>query len=398
VGGTNDVRVRLKTDMDYQVRKIWNVVARIEGNEEKDRWIILGNHRDAWVFGAVDPNSGTSAMLEVGRGLGQLLKNGWKPRRTIIFCSWDAEEYGLVGSTEWAEELATELKQKAVAYLNLDAAVSGVHFGASSVPSLWKFMRAATRDVKDPKTGKSIYQQWQDRARESRPEDDETTGEARIGPLGSGSDYTPFLQHLGIASTDMGFGGDYGVYHSAYDSFYWMDHFGDPGFHYHVAAAQLWGTLAMRLADADGLSFDYTDYAAQLNEFFTEAMKVANRRKLTGSFDEKAMKSAIDDFAKEAERVEKNRQDAIRSSDRAKLARINEALVQAERQFIDPRGLRGRAWYKHQIYAPGFYTGYAAQPLTDFRQALDDRNSATANEALQRIVEAVKRATATLRM
>jgi N-acetylated-alpha-linked acidic dipeptidase len=397
VGGTNEVKLRLKTDMDYKIRKIWNVVARIDGNEEKDRWIILGNHRDAWVFGAVDPNSGTTAMLEVGRGFGQLLKQGWKPRRTIIFCSWDAEEYGLVGSTEWAEELATELKEKAVAYLNLDAAVSGAHFGASSVPSLWKFMRGATRDVKDPKTGKTVYQQWQDRARENRPESEENTREAGIGPLGSGSDYTPFLQHLGIASTDMGFGGDYGVYHSAYDSFQWMDRFGDPGFHYHVAAAQLWGTLAMRLADADGLPFDYSDYATQLREFFTEAMTVAKRRNLAGSLDEKAMSAAIDDFAKEAEKVEKNRLDAIRGSDRAKLAKINDALIQAERQFIDPRGLRGRAWYKHQIYAPGFYTGYAAQPLTDFRQALDDRNSAQAKESLERIVEAIKRVTNTLK-
>ena len=397
IGGTNDVKVRLKTDMDYKVRKIWNVVARIDGNEERDRWIVLGNHRDAWVFGAVDPNSGTSAMLEVGRGFGQLLKQGWKPRRTIILCSWDAEEYGLVGSTEWAEELAGELKEKAVAYLNLDAAVSGPHFGASSVPSLWKFMRAATRDVKDPKTGKSVYQQWQDRARENRPEDEPSSGEAPIGPLGSGSDYTPFLQHLGVASTDMGFGGDYGVYHSAYDSFHWMDQFGDPGFHYHVAASQLWGTLAMRLADAEGLPFDYTDYAAQLREFFIEALTVAKRRNLAGAFDEKSMTAAIDDFAKEAEKVEKNRQDAIRNSDRAKLAKINNALVQAERQFIDPRGLRGRAWYKHQIYAPGFYTGYAAQPLTDFRQALDDRNSAVAKESLERIVEAIKRVRTTLK-
>ena len=396
-GGTSDVKLRLKTDMDYKIRKIWNVVARIDGSQEKDRWIILGNHRDAWVFGAVDPNSGTSAMLEVGRGFGQLLKQGWKPRRTIIFCSWDAEEYGLVGSTEWAEELAGELKEKAVAYLNLDAAVSGAHFGASTVPSLWKLMRAATRDVKDPKTGKSVYQQWQDRARENRPEGDDNPGEARIGPLGSGSDYTPFLQHLGIASTDMGFGGDYGVYHSAYDSFYWMDQFGDPGFRYHVAAAQLWGTLALRLADADGLSFDYTDYAFQLREFFDETMKLAKWRKLAASFDEKAMRSAIEDFAKEAERVEKSRQDAIRDSDGARLSKINDALVQAERQFIDPRGLRGRVWYKHQIYAPGFYTGYAAQPLTDFRQALDDRNGANAKESLERIVDAIKRATATLR-
>jgi N-acetylated-alpha-linked acidic dipeptidase len=349
------------------------------------------------VFGAVDPNSGTSAMLEVGHGFGELLKQGWKPRRTIILCSWDAEEYGLIGSTEWAEEMADELRQKAVAYLNLDAAVSGPNFGASSVPSLWKLMRGATRDIKDPKTGKSVYQQWQDRSRENRPEGDQDMREARIGALGSGSDYTPFLQHLGIPSTDMGFNGDYGVYHSAYDSFYWMDHFGDPGFTYHVAAAQLWGTLAMRLADADGLSFDYSDYAHQIREFFTEAMRLARIRNLAGSIDDKAMTSAIDDFAKEAERVEKDRQEAVRKGDRAELAKINDALVQAERQFIDAKGLRGRAWYKHQIYAPGFYTGYAAQPLTDFRQAIDDRNSANAKESLERIVDSIKRVTKTLK-
>ena len=397
VGGTNDVKLRLKTDMDYKSRKIWDVVARIDGNEEKDRWVILGNHRDAWVFGAVDPNSGSSAMLEVGRGFGELLKQGWKPRRTIILCSWDAEEYGLIGSTEWAEEMAAELKDKAVAYLNLDAAVSGPHFGAASVPSLWKVMRAATRDVKDPKTGKSVYQQWQDRARENRPELERDTSEARIAALGSGSDYTPFLQHLGIASTDMGFNGDYGVYHSAYDSFYWMDHFGDPGFKYHVAAAQLWGTLAMRLADADGLPIDYTDYATQIRDYFTEAMKLARVRKLDSSLDEKSMTAAIDEFAKEAERVEKSRQEAIRNSDARRLAKINDALVQAERQFIDQRGLRGRAWYKHQIYAPGIHTGYAAQPLTDFRQALDDWNKPAATESLERIVASIKRVTATLR-
>ena len=397
VGGTNDVKLRLKTDMDYKLRTIWNVVARIDGNEEKDRWVVLGNHRDAWVFGAVDPNSGSSAMLEVGHGFGELLKQGWKPRRTIILCSWDAEEYGLIGSTEWAEEMADELRQKAVAYLNLDAAVSGPNFGASSVPSLWKLIRGAARDVKDPKTGKSVYQQWQDRSRENRPEGDQDMREARISSLGSGSDYTPFLQHLGIASTDMGFNGDYGVYHSAYDSFYWMDHFGDPGFNYHVAAAQLWGTLAMRLADADGLPFDYTDYSSQIRDFFTEAMRLARIRNLASSLDDKAMTSAIDDFAKEAERVEKDRQEAVRKGDRAELAKINDALVQAERQFIDAKGLRGRAWYKHQIYAPGIYTGYAAQPLTDFRQAIDDRNSANAKESLERIVDSIKRVTRTLK-
>lgn len=419
VGGTNDVRVHLKTEMDYQIRKIWNVIARIDGNEEKDRWVIMGNHRDAWTFGAVDPNSGTTAMLEAARGFGQLLKNGWKPRRTIMLCSWDGEEYGLIGSTEWAEEYANELKEKAVAYLNMDAAVSGSNFGASAVPSLWKLIRAATRDVRDPKTGKSVYQQWQDRARDSRPEaeltdaetgSDVSIAEARIGALGSGSDYTPFLQHLGIPSLDMGFGGDYGVYHSAYDSFHWMSRFGDPTFAYHVTAAQLWGTVAMRLSDADGLPFDYTDYAAQIQEFFTESVKRAKRRNLATALDEKKISETIVDFTKEAGLTEKSRQETlveiqrtrVEANDRhpravAKLQRINQALSAVERALTEDRGLRGRPWYRHQIYAPGLYTGYAAQPLPDFRQALEDRNSSNVKEAIERIIEAIRRATEVLR-
>ena len=402
VGGTDDVKVHLKTDMDYKTRTIWDVVARIDGEQDKDRWVIMGNHRDAWVFGAVDPNSGTTAMLEAARGFGQLLKQGWKPRRTIILCSWDAEEYGLVGSTEWAEEYADELKEKAVVYLNVDVAVSGPNFGASSVPSLWKVIRAAAHDVKDPKTGNSVYQAWEAHAREQRAEGDaESTAQVRIGALGSGSDYTPFLQHLGVPSTDMGFGGDYGVYHSAYDSFYWMSHFGDPTFAYHVAASQLFGTLAMRFADADGLPFDYTDYANQIREFFSETVGLARRRNLEGAFDVKEMHAAVDDFSKEAAVVEKNRQDTVAQTNNsgraAKLKRINDTLIAVEREFIDQRGLRGRAWYKHEIYAPGIYTGYAAQPLTDFRQALDDRNGANAKESLERIVEAIKRATNALR-
>src|SRR6266550_5101671 len=205
VGGTEQVRVHLKTLMDYQVRKIWNVVSRIDGDQEKDQWVIMGNHRDAWTFGAVDPNSGTTAMLEAARGFGALLKKGWKPGRTIVLCSWDGEEYGLLGSTEWVEENADELKQKAVAYLNVDAAVSGANFGASSVPSMWKLIRAASRDVPDPKSGKTVYQQWQDRTRDDSPDaelanagtgSDTSIAEARIGALGSGSDFTPFLQHL----------------------------------------------------------------------------------------------------------------------------------------------------------------------------------------------------------
>jgi N-acetylated-alpha-linked acidic dipeptidase len=408
VGGTDDVRVHLKTEMDYQVRKIWNVIARIEGDQEKDRWVVMGNHRDAWTFGAVDPNSGTTAMLEAARGFGQLLKNGWKPRRTIILCSWDGEEYGLIGSTEWAEEYADELKQKAVAYLNMDAAVSGANFGASSVPSLWRLIRAATRDVRDPKTGKSVYQQWQDRAHENTPEAEMTdaeTGsdakiaEARIAALGSGSDYTPFLQHLGIPSLDMSFGGDYGVYHSAYDSFHWMSSFGDPTFAYHVAAAQLWGTVTLRLADADTLPFNYSDYGSQIREFFNQSVKTAKSRKLASAFTEGEMNEAVDAFAREAARVEKSREEQLKSERTSdeRLRRINDTLIAVERALTDDQGLRGRPWYKHQIYAPGFYTGYAAQPLPDFRQALEDRNGVQAKQSLDRIVAAIRRATEVLR-
>jgi N-acetylated-alpha-linked acidic dipeptidase len=407
VGGTPDVRVHLKTEMDYQVRKIWNVISRIDGDQEKDRWVVMGNHRDAWTFGAVDPNSGTTAMLEAARGFGSLLKRGWKPRRSILLCSWDGEEYGLLGSTEWVEENAAELKQKAVVYLNMDAAVSGANFGASSVPSMWKLIRAATRDVPDPKSGKTVYQQWQNFTRENNPDpelanaetgSDTRIAEARIGALGSGSDFTPFLQHLGIPSSDMGFGGDYGVYHSAYDDFYWMSHFGDPTFMYHVTAARLWGTIAMRLADAAGLPLDYRDYATQVRDFFTESMKTARQRKLTNGIDERQMDEAIDGFASEAEKTERARQAAINQPrEAARLQRINDALIAVERDLTDARGLRGRMWYTHQIYAPGTYTGYAAQPLPDFRQALDDRNTVNAGEALTRIVEALKRAAETLR-
>jgi N-acetylated-alpha-linked acidic dipeptidase len=418
VGGTPDVRVHLKTDMEFVTRTIWNVIARIDGEVEPDRWIVMGNHHDAWTFGAVDPNSGTAAMLEAARGFGQLLQAGWKPRRTILLCSWDGEEYGLIGSTEWAEELAGELKEKAVAYLNMDAAVSGANFGASSVPSLWRLIRAATRDVRDPKTGKTIYQAWQERAREQRPTPeltdpsgtDTAIAEARIGALGSGSDYTPFLQHLGVPALDMGFGGDYGVYHSAYDSFYWMSTFGDPMFQYHVATAQIWGTIALRLANAKGLPFVYTDYANQLRDFTAAIERDAARRKPAVAFDARALKEAIRDFADEAGKIEGRQQSLVAEIEKtrvqgndaytravARLRRINDALMAVERALTDGRGLRGRSWYKHQIYAPGYYTGYAAQPLPDLRQAVDDGRTDDAREASARIVEAINRANEVLK-
>jgi N-acetylated-alpha-linked acidic dipeptidase len=417
VGGTNDVRVHLKTDIEFATKTIWDVITRIDGAAEKDRWVVLGNHRDAWVFGAVDPNSGTTAMLELGRGLGQLLKSGWQPRRSIVLGSWDAEEQGLIGSTEWAEENAAELKEKAVAYLNMDVAVAGPNFGASSVPSMWRLIHAAAQEVRDPKTSKSVYEVWRDRARENAPESElfDVDGKEKAAPppridaLGSGSDYTPFLQHLGIPSLDMGFNGDYGVYHSAYDSFYWMAHFGDPTFQYHVAAAQIWGTITLRLADATGLPLDYVDYAKQLREFVNETKRLAMRKKLGDSFDSKPLLSAVDDFSEEAGKLEKRRRAEVLDFEKAtkgsgneattgaRLKRINDALIQTERALIDDRGLRGRPWYKHQIYAPGFYTGYAALPMPDLRQAIEDGRAGDMAEAANRITEAIKRATEVLK-
>ncbi|HEV8588631.1 MAG TPA: M28 family metallopeptidase [Pyrinomonadaceae bacterium] len=407
LGGTNDVRVHLKTDIEFVTKTIWNVITTIDGAMEKDRWVVMGNHRDAWVFGAVDPNSGTTAMLEAGRGFGQLIKSGWQPRRTIIMCSWDAEEQGLIGSTEWAEENAAELQQKAIAYLNMDAAVSGPNFGASSVPTLWRLIRGAAQEIRDPKTGKSVYEAWRDRAWENTSESDRYDNNGnekpvpapRIGPLGSGSDYTPFLQHLGIPSLDMSFGGDYGVYHSAYDSFYWMSHFGDPTFQYHVAAAQIWGTVAMRLAGAAALPFDYNDYAAELREFVRETKRLANQKKRGDWVDERPLLDAINDLADEAAKIEKRRRDLLDDTTRnaTKLQRINDALIQAERALIDGRGLRGRGWYKHQIYAPGFYTGYAALPLPDLRQAIEDGRADDARDAAARIMEAIEGAAEVLK-
>jgi N-acetylated-alpha-linked acidic dipeptidase len=358
-------------------------------------------------------------MLEAARGFGQLQKAGWKPRRSILLCSWDGEEQGLIGSTEWAEDNATELKEKAVAYLNVDVAVAGANFDASSVPTMWKLIRASARDVRDPKTGKSLYQAWQDHTREGKPDaemtdaeagSDTPIAEARIGALGSGSDYTPFLQHLGIPSLDMGFGGDYGVYHSAYDSFTWMSKFGDPKFEYHVAAAQIWGTISMRLADAPAIPFDYGDYADQIRDFVNETVKTARARKLADSFDSKMMLDAAKDLGDEAARTRTRRDELMNEIERsrtraddthpravARLRKLNDSLLAAERALTDARGLTGRPWFTHQIYAPGFYTGYAALPLPDLRQAIQDRNTTNARQAAERIAEAIRRATQVLK-
>ena len=253
--GPGPAKVHLKVRSEHKNRPIYNVIAKLGGVENPDQWVILGNHHDAWVYGAADPGSGTVSLLEVARCLGQLAKEGYHPKRTIVFASWDAEEFGILGSAEWAEDLRDELQQKAIAYLNVDIATTGQKFYASAVPSLKPLVREVTQAVIDPQTHQTIYEVWRQNQENYVP---------WVGNLGSGSDHSPFIGHLGIPSISMGFYGPYGVYHAMQDTLYWMERFGDPTFRYHVAMAQIWGIIALRLANADILPFDYAAYAGEL--------------------------------------------------------------------------------------------------------------------------------------
>ncbi len=279
VGGVGAIKVHMRLKMDYAERTIWDVIGKIPGTDFPDEWVVAGNHRDAWVFGAVDPSSGTTAMLEAVRGVGALLAQGWKPRRTVFFCSWDGEEEGLIGSTEWAEEHAKQLAH-AVAYINTDAGVSGSHFEASSVPSLKQFIREVTMEVPSPKGG-SVYDEWkrdqgEPAARRRTVFTDNQPafpagGDVRVGDLGSGSDYTPFIQHLGVPSTDVGSTGPYGVYHSAFDNYAWFVLNADPTFVYEQEMARVFGLEVLHMADADVLPYDYVTYAKQIQSYLFAA-------------------------------------------------------------------------------------------------------------------------------
>src|SRR5437773_906639 len=276
--GPGPSKVHLKLSMDFHVRPIWDVMARIPGAKHPEEWVVVGNHRDAWSYGAADPASGTAPLLAVARGFGQLLAKGWRPKRTIILASWDAEEFGLIGSTEWAEEHAAELAGNAVAYINVDIGVSGPHFNAAAVPSLSRLLREVSTGVTDPGSGRPLVAVWSEESGGTKKETSEGADavphtqlvdlpNATVRELGSGSDYTPFLEHLGIASLNFGFEGSFGVYHSEFDNFNWMTSFGDPDFRYSVATSQILGTLAMRLADADVLPLDYEEYGNAIQSY-----------------------------------------------------------------------------------------------------------------------------------
>jgi N-acetylated-alpha-linked acidic dipeptidase len=390
--GPGSVKVHLVSVQDYQRRIIWDVIGKIKGSEFPDDWVVIGNHRDAWVYGAVDPSSGTAAMLESVHGVGALLKQGWRPRRTIVFCSWDAEEEGLVGSTEWVEQNAKALEH-AVAYFNTDVGVAGPDFSAAAVPSLKEFLRELTRSVPSPHGG-TVYQQWKinsasgnERRRSNAPHIDGE--EVRLGDLGSGSDFTAFFQHVGVPSTDISSGGPYGVYHSAFDNYAWYTRNADPTFEYLQEMARVFGLEALRMADADVLPYDYVSYAREITSYIEAAKRRAVEQGL--SLDFGAAQAASARFSAAAERV--HGLQVAASGDRTKL---NLALRQAETDLLSEAGLPNRPWFRHTIFAPGEYTGYAAVVIPGVNEAIDSKNQQRAAQQLTVLTQALTRAAKTL--
>ena len=401
--GPSKVKIHLK--QDYQFRTLWDVIGRIKGSELPDQWVVVGNHRDAWVYGAVDPNSGTAAMLESVHGIGELLKSGWKPKRTLIFGSWDGEEEGLIGSTEWVEQHEAELRNSP-AYFNVDVAVSGPKFGASSVPSLKQFLRDIAREVPSPKGG-TVYEAWQ---KASQPETPSATqspteaigdsrrtpaaqvkGDVPVGDLGSGSDYTAFLQHLGVPSSDISSSGPYGVYHSVFDNFNWFKKFGDPDFVYEQEMARILGLEAVRMADADVLPYDYEEYGKEVVAYLDAAHKRAETKFGAHSIDFDAVDAAAHHFESAGAKILAKQRNPPQDA-----ARLNQALLNAERALIVPQGLPHRSWFRHAIYAPGEYTGYAAVVIPGVNEALDKGDSDRARQQLATLAAALERAAKTI--
>jgi len=405
--GPGGAAVEMSVEMDEGLKPIYDVVAKIPGSG--DQVVVVGNHRDAWTPGAVDPNSGTAAMLESARALGAAVKAGWKPKRTILFCSWDAEEYGLVGSTEWAEANAEMLSGKAVAYLNVDAAVTGSTFGASGVPSLRDVLREVAAIVPEPKRGGSVGEQWerQQKAAWARTapvvlDGKDATFDLQLGRLGSGSDYTAFLDHLGIPSLDMGFGGPYGVYHAVYDNYYWMSHFGDPEFLYHQAAARALGVLTLRIATADVVPLRFGSYATALRDDL-DAMRsdvVRGARTASGEAflpDFAALVRAIGDLDAAGRAADAAVDRALTAGDAASFDRLSTALNRVERAFLDKDGLPGRPWFKHQLIGPGLTTGYAPWPFPALREAVEKKDRAMFDREAKRIVAVLSAGASVLR-
>ena len=402
--GPGPVKVKMHLKQDYQFRTIWDVIGRVRGQISPDELVVAGNHRDAWVYGAVDPNSGTAAMLEAVHGLGDLLKSGWKPNRTIVLGSWDAEEEGLIGSTEWGEEHQAELAN-AVAYFNMDVAVSGASFGASSVPSLKHFIADVTKAVPSPKGG-TVYDVWKKATQpgsQSGQSSPDAIGEMRrtpaaqgnldvsVGDLGSGSDYTVFLQHLGVPSTDITSSGSYGVYHSAFDNINWFKRYADPNFLYEQEMARVFGIEILRMADADVLPYDYQEYGKEVAAYIEAAKKKADVEFGANQIMFRDAEQAAHRFEQFGAKIL-----AKQSKPGSESVKLNQALLATERGLLIPQGLPTRPWFRHAIYAPGRYTGYAAVVIPGINEAIDRHDLALVRQQVAALAAALQSATAAL--
>lgn len=389
------VTVHMNLQMDTKLRTIWDVIGKIPGTQYTNDWVVAGNHRDAWTFGAVDPNSGTAAMLESVHGLGVLLKQGWKPKRTVVIASWDAEEEGLIGSTEWVEAHPDQMKN-AVAYLNTDVGVSGPNFDASAVPSLAEFIRQITREVPSPKGG-TVYDQWLASQKanlsrhQGRPEHAPTASldQVHVGELGSGSDFTPFLQHDGVPSTDIGSGGPYGVYHSAFDNYNWFIRNADPTFVYEQQQARVFGLEILHMADADILPYNYAAYGQHIEHYIQAASARATESKL--QLDFAPLEAAAKRLTAAGSAVE-SRQNMAGSD----ATSLNQTLRATEAALLIPEGLPKRPWYKHAIYAPGEFTGYEAVVIPGVNEGIDAADQARTQTQIGRLTEALNRAASVL--
>ena len=392
--GPTSTAVHMRVQMDDKVRPIWTVTGRITGTTNPDQLVIAGNHRDAWVYGGVDPSSGTASLMELARSLGALARQGVRPKRTIVFASWDAEEFTLTSSTEWGEQHASMLGANAVAYLNVDSSASGINFGAVAVPSLNRLIAEVAGDVIDPDTRRSIAEAHRRGAHEGGALPGGTGSDLVNNRLGSGSDYTVFLNFLGIPVVDMSFTGPYGVYHSIYDNHIWMTRFGDPKFLYHTAMARLWGVMTLRLANADVVPLDYRAYAERLGEFVNETVAAANR---TDRAAFTPLEAAVDRFASAA-RVMDARIDALlaaRTADVSATAAATKTLMKVERALLDRDGIPGRPWYRHLIYAPK--PTYAPEVLPGIAEAIEAGDRARLADQIARLTAALDRAAALLR-
>jgi N-acetylated-alpha-linked acidic dipeptidase len=387
--GPGPAVVHLNEKSNWGLADLYDVVGTIRGSKHPNQWVLRGNHLDAWVNGAADPLSGQSSLVEEARALGVLLKQGWRPKRTIVYCAWDGEEPGLLGSTEFSETHAAELQQKAVAYINTDDSSKGF-LGLGGSQTLQHFLNQVAQDVTDPQTGASLWQREQQHllATAATPAAKAAVmdgADIRVSALGSGSDFSPFLQHLGIAAANLGFGGEggTGVYHSAYDDFYWYTHFGDTTYVYERALAQTIGTAVMRLADADVLPFQFTGFADNLRLYERQIEGEAKAAAGAPAFDFTPLRAAVERLHQAAASYDQAMAaDAANGSvfqlPAAQRNQLNHLLYTSERALLSPQGLPHRPWYQHQIYAPGLYTGYGVKTMPGVREAIEQGDYATA--------------------